>query len=271
MSQITDFPMLLRSLIMVCAVALGAGTGACGSSRGTGKVNYSVSATQNYEKGMKKLEQEDWIAAAKYFSFIKARFPYSKFAVLAELRLSDAEYGAGNYLQAIDSFKLFLKFHPTHEMVVNGYASFKIGQSYYKMLPGDWWILPPSFEKDQSATADAHRELSTFLKKYPDSPYVPTAQKMLGKINLRLAEHEMYVARFYWERDRPAGTVLRLKRLLDKHGGVGLDADALYLLGRAYMKVKMPDRARKAWERLLREFPNHEHADDARDALKELS
>ncbi len=243
----------------------------CGGKTGTGAVDYSVSAQQNYEKGLKELGQKDWIAAAKYFSFIRSRFPYSKFAVLAELRLADAEFGAGHHLQAIDSYKLFVKFHPTHEMVANGYASFRIGEAYYKMLPGDWWILPPSYEKDQSATVDAGRELRKFVQKYPKSPFVKRAKEMLTKVNKRLARHEWYVAKFYWDRGKPMGTVLRLRRLLDQYPGTHFDGDALWLLGRAYVKVKMPDRARGVWERLIKEHPRHKRADDAKRALKDLS
>src|SRR6185503_12792167 len=157
-----------RALLLLVLLALAP---ACGGGKGSGKVDYSVSAQQNYERGLKELEEEDWIAAAKYFSFIKSRFPYSKYAVLAELRLADAEFGAGQYLEAIDSYKLFIKFHPTHDQVVNGYAAFRIGEAYYKQLPGDFWLLPPSYEKDQSATEDAEEELRGFLEKYPDSPH----------------------------------------------------------------------------------------------------
>jgi outer membrane protein assembly factor BamD len=228
---------------------------ACGGGSGSGKVDYSVSAHQNYERGLKELEEEDWVAAAKYFSFIKARFPYSKYAVLAELRLADAEFGAEHYLQAIDAYKQFIKFHPSHEMVANGYASFRIGAAYYAMLPDDMWILPPSHEKDQSATSDAHRELTDFLKKYPRSPHVPKA------------EHEMYVAKFYWKRDEPMGTVLRLRRLLDRHSGAGYDQEALYLLGKAYLEINEPKRARQVWERLVREFPKDERAQEVKGRL----
>lgn len=273
MSQITVFPMRIRTLplaSLLCAGALFlALLPACGGGQSSAEVDYSVSAKQNYEKGLKKLEDESWVAAAKYFSFIKARFPYSKYATLAELRLADAEFGAGHYLQAIDSYKLFIKFHPTHEMVVNGYAAFKIGESYVKQLPSDWFILPPSYEKDQSATQDAHRELTKFVKKYPNSSYASEAKELLDKVDRKLAEHEMYVARFYWERDRPMGTVLRLRRLLDRHADVGFDAEALYLLGRAYMKVEMPKRARKMFQRLLEEHP--QQAKDARKRLRKLT
>jgi outer membrane protein assembly factor BamD len=250
---------------------LGSGLlGACGGGGRSGKVDYSVSAQQNYERGLKELEEEDWVAAAKYFSFIKARFPYSKYAVLAELRLADAEIGAEHYVQAIDAYKQFIKFHPSHEMVRNGYASFRIGSAYYEMLPGDLWILPPSFEKDQSSTSDAHRELTTVVKKYPGSPQAPKARALLNRINRKLAEHEMYVARFYWSRGKPMGTVLRLRRLLDKHGGVGYDQEALYLIGKAYLEIDEPRRARQAWERLVKQYPNDDRAGEVKDQIGKL-
>src|SRR5690606_18488518 len=96
---------------------------ACSANAPTGQVSYATTAKQNYDKGLKELEEKDWVAAAKYFAFIKARFPYSKYAVLSELRMADAEFGAGHHLQAVDSYKLFIKFRPTHENVTDGYAS----------------------------------------------------------------------------------------------------------------------------------------------------
>src|SRR5512138_976342 len=140
----------LASLVAAATLVIAAAVG-CGGKSGSAAVEYSVSAAKNYEKGLKELETKDWIAASKYFGFIKTRFPYSKYAVLAELRLADAEFGAEQYLEAIDSYRLFIKFHPTHEMVANGYASFRIGEGYYKQLPWDFWLFPPSYEKDQSA------------------------------------------------------------------------------------------------------------------------
>ena len=243
---------------------------ACGGGGAAGKVDYSVSAQQNYERGLSELKEEDWVAAAKYFSFIKARFPYSKYAVLGELRQWDAEFGAEHYMQAIDGYKQFIKFHPSHEMVRNGYASYRIGAAYYEMLPGDFWLVPPSFEKDQTATSDAHRELAQFERKYPSSPYLAKAKRLLGKLNRRLAEHEMYVAKFYWSRHKPMGTVLRLRRLLSRHGGVGYDQEALLLLGKAYLEVHEPRRAREAWERLIKQYPNDDRASDAKDELSKL-
>jgi outer membrane protein assembly factor BamD len=243
---------------------------ACVSQAPAGRVKYSVTAQQNYDKGLKALDKKDWVAAAKYFVFIKSRFAYSKYAALAELRTADAELGAGHYLQSIDNYKVFTKLHPTHEEVQNGYANYRIGLAYSRMLPGDFWLIPPSYEKDQSTAVDAVRELNTFLKKYPKSKFVPEAKKLKYRVAKRLAEHEWYVAKFYWERGKHMGTVLRLRRLLDRYPGVGFDAEALWLLGRAYVREDFPDRARQAWQQLLDQHPRHQRARDARAALAKL-
>jgi outer membrane protein assembly factor BamD len=262
--------MIFRPLLLILALTLCVTT-ACGAKAGSGTVDYSVSAQKNYEKGLKELDDKDWIAASKYFAFIKSRFPYSKYAVLAELRLADAEFGAEQFLEAIDSYRLFLKFHPTHEMVANGYVSFKIGDAYMKQLSGDFWLFPPSYEKDQSSTEDAANELKSFLDKYPDSPYRDKAKDILVHVGKRLADHEWYVARYYWDRGKPMGTVLRLRRLLERYRGVGYDVEALWLLGRAYVAVDMPDRARLSWQELVAKYPTSNRAGEAKDALGSLA
>ncbi len=261
-------PLLAIGLVLALGTGLVSATGCGGKS--TGKVTYSVSAQRNYEKGLKELEDRDWIAGAKYFAFIKSRFPYSKYAVLAEIRLADAEFGAGQYLEAVDSYKLFQKFHPTHELVINGYAAFRVGECYFKMLPGDFWLLPPSHEKDQSSAEDAEEEIRRFLEKYPDSPHVKRGKEIIAKVGKRLAAHEWYVARYYWDRDKPMGTVLRLRRLLERYAGVGYDEEAMWLLGRAYLDVGMPDRARSTWQDLVDKYPKSGRASDARSAIRRL-
>jgi outer membrane protein assembly factor BamD len=263
--------MISKQTLPVALVLLGLAVGAgCGAKTTSGAVDYSVSAQKNYEKGLKEIEDKDWVAAAKYFGFIKSRFPYSKYAVLAELRLADADFGAEQYLEAIDGYRLFIKFHPTHEMVANGYASYRIGDAYYRQLGGDFWMFPPSYSKDQSSTEDAANELKSFLDKYPDSPYRDRAKEIVVAVGKRLADHEWYVARYYWDRGKPMATVIRLRRLLERYRGVGYDEEALWLLGRAYVAVAMPDRARKEWTELVTKHPTSVRASDARSGLARL-
>lgn len=263
--------LVLRPVLLAIAVALaGAPATGCGGKTGTGAVDYSVSAPKNYDRGMAELAEKDWTAAAKYFSFIKSRFPYSRYAVLAELRLADAEFGAEQHLNAIDDYRAFATLHPTHEMVVNGYTTLRVAEAYVAQLPNDIWILPPSYEKDQSATEEAEAELRRFLDKYPDSPYRKRGEELLVKVGRRLADHEWYVARYYWDRGKPMGTVLRLRRLVERYPGTGHDVDALWLLGRAYVKVGMPDRAKQTWTDLITRFPQSGKAGEAKAAIAKL-
>lgn len=263
---------LARLALALAAWSLVAGVAAtgCGGARGAGSVEYSVSAQRNYEKGMDSLQREDWIAAAKYFAFIKSRFPYSKYAVLSELRLADAELGAEEFAEAIDNYRVFIRLHPTHELVANGYASFRIGEAYYKQLSGDSFLMPPAYEGDQTSNEDAASELSQFSEKYPQSPYRKKSEEIVKKVGKKLADHEWYVAQYYWKRDKPMGTVLRLRRLLERYRGVGYDEDALWLLGRAYVAVAMPDRARTTWQELVTKYPQSSRAGEARSALGNL-
>jgi outer membrane protein assembly factor BamD (BamD/ComL family) len=66
------------------------------------------------------------------------------------------------------------------------------------------------------------------------------------------------------------GTVLRLRRLLERYRGVGYDEEALWLLGRAYVAVEMKDRAKLTWTELSTKFPASKRGSDARAALTSL-
>ena len=250
--------------LLACAV-LG-----CGGANPAANVEYAVSAERNYDKGMKALDASEWLAASKYFQYIRSRAQYSRFAVLAEVRLADAQFGAEAYIEAIEGYRVFAQLHPTHELVVNGYTAFRVGEAYAKQLTDESWIFPPSHEKDQGSVEDAHEELARFLKQFPQSPFVPRAKKIIAQVSKRLADHEWYVARYYWDRDHPMGTVLRLRRLIEQHAGLGYDEEARWLLGRAYIAVKMPDRARITWTELVQKFPTHPRSSDAKAALETL-
>ena len=51
----------------------------------------------------------------------------------------------------------------------------------------------------------------------------------------------------------------------------GVRSEALFLLGKAYIAIKEPDRARKVWQQLVEEFPNDSRSAEARSRLSRLS
>ena len=82
-----------------------------------------------------------------------------------------------------------------------------------------------------------------------------------------LARHELYVADFYLLRDRPRATVSRLERLLEEYRGSGLEPQALLLLGRTFLHMREPPRARVSFEDLIARFPDTGYALQAQNYL----
>ena len=74
---------------------------------------------------------------------MKQKFPFSKYAVLAELAMADTQFARGAYQEAIDAYKTFARLHPTHEKVEDGYVAYKVCECYVQDMPGDWFLVPP--------------------------------------------------------------------------------------------------------------------------------
>jgi outer membrane protein assembly factor BamD len=249
-------------LVLTLVAALGCSDSATGFFRST--PNFYKTAQENYEAGIKELKNGNFLTARQFFSHIKSRFGFSKWATLAELGIADCSLGQEKYTEAIDDYKQFIRSHPTHERTQDGYAAFKIGEAYHKQIPSDWFLAPPSYEKDQGPVNDALRELAAFVDQYPESPYAPPARKLLGDAVRRLADHELYVASFYLNRNKPHAAIGRLEYVLREYPGAQREPEALLLLGKTYLQMEKPSEARKVFEKLATDHPNDYRAGKAR-------
>ena len=250
--------------LMGLALALLAGFPAVAHAQ-TDDETYQAVARQAYVEAMESFDDGDYIDAARMFNAIRARFPYSQFATLSDLRLGDVYYEQDRFASAIEQYRGFVKLHPNHEKVV--YAAYRVALSFYGQMPEDWFFLPPAFEKDLSKTRDAERELRYFIARHPKSEYTAEARRFLARTRRQLADHEFYVADFYLRNDNPRGAAMRLTNLLDKYSGLGLDPQALFLLGRAYLELKDTKKAKAALEDLIEFHSSHPLAESARDYL----
>jgi outer membrane protein assembly factor BamD len=244
--------LFLCALLVSSSLALG--LGCAESDDDTRPVTYSLTAKQNYEKGMAELKDESYGEAKKYFQFVKQKFPFSKYAVMAELALADTQFAQGNYTEANESYKSFARLHPTHEKVEDGYVAFRICEGYFKDMPEDIWIMPPSYEKDQSSVNDAARELAEFKKRFPDSPYGKKIDEMRKEVLRRLVEHEVYVARFYLKNDHPKAAANRIEGAIKRYPGSGREPELLYSLGETYLHMDDPLRAKETFTRVVTDY-----------------
>ncbi|HEX3905807.1 MAG TPA: outer membrane protein assembly factor BamD [Polyangia bacterium] len=243
-----------RHLFALCAFTWAIGFGCAESDDDTRPVTYSLTAKQNYEKGVAELKDESYGEAKKYFQFVKQKFPFSKYAVMAELALADTQFAQGNYTESIESYKSFARLHPTHEKVEDGYVAFRICEGYFRDMPEDIWIMPPSYEKDQSAVNDAGRELADFRKRFPESPYGKKVDEMRKEVMKRLVDHEVYVARFYLQNDHPKAAAIRIEWAIKHYPGSGREPELLYSLGETYLHMDDPLRAKETFARVVAEY-----------------
>lgn len=238
-----------------------------GCATGSGDVqDYRSRVERAYQKAEQSMERGDYVDAVARYNAIRTRYPYSQYATLAELRLGDANYEQDKFATAIAQYRNFIKLHPNHEKVP--YASYRVAESFYGQMPGEWFHLPPAYERELASAKDAEREFDFFLKKYPQSEFDADARKKLALVKRRLADHEMYVAQFYLKRGNPRAAAMRLTYLLDKYSGVGLDAQALFLLGRSYLELGDTGKARTALDDLIKYFPDTGLAREAQSYLR---
>jgi outer membrane protein assembly factor BamD len=241
-----------KTILIVAVASLS--LSACATSDEAKAPTYSLTAKQNYDKGQAELKDENYPEASRYFSFVRQKFPFSKYAVLAELSLADTQFSRGNYQEAIDAYKNFTRLHPTHEKVEDGYAAFKTCECYFREMPDDFFLVPPAYEKDQTAVRDALRELNDFVDKYPDSKYLEDARKERREVMRRLIEHEVYVARFYLDRNAPQAAVLRLEAALKMYPDSGREPELLLALGETHLQMGHAQQAKTAFDKILADY-----------------
>jgi outer membrane protein assembly factor BamD len=241
----------MRLSSWILAVALLAGCG--GPQEPVGPLSYSSTAQRNYDQGMDELRSDNCLEAVRYFEHTKSRFPYSRFAALSELRISDCDYKQQKYVEAIAGYRQFIRFHPTHSEIP--YATFRIALSNYRQVPTDWFVIPPAYERDLSSARDTLRDLRRYLERFPHDRYSGWGRRLAHDCLRLLAEHEMFVARYYLDRGQYQGAIGRLDGIFRNYRGSGLEPQAMLLQAKTYMDMQRPADARRVLEEMRRTFP----------------
>jgi outer membrane protein assembly factor BamD len=229
-------------------------------------------ARQNYESGEAAFAASRFQEAVKYFELVKNKFPYSKYAVLSELRLADTHFEREKWLEAADAYRIFVRYHPRHEQVA--YATFRIAESHGRAVDNNvaWLPFVDARQKDQAAAKDTIRACDEFLARFPGDKNAEAARKLRAEARGRLADVDLYAASFYEKRGRWQGAQWRYARVGTEFADTAGAAKALWKAG-SIASEHLADvaAARMAWERLLKDHPDAPEAKDARAALARLT
>ncbi len=170
--------------------------------------------------GMAYLHRGTYHKAEEAFQRIRDRYPFSQYGLLAALKLADIHYYRGEYEEAITAYQEFEKLHPTNEALP--YVVYQLGMCYFSQIL--------SIDRDQTATMNAFSEFQRLLNTYPDSPYVLEAKARMKQCRERLAEHELYVARFYFRTKKYQPALQRLRQLINDYPETSAKDTALSLI-----------------------------------------
>jgi outer membrane protein assembly factor BamD len=260
--------------LVALAIASGGGLIACAAFETNlqdTEVDQKDTARQNFESAESAFEGRRFNEAVKYFELVKNKFPYSKFAVLSELRMADTHFEREKWLEAADAYRIFVRFHPRHEQVA--YATYRVAVSHSRAIEENvaWLPFVDAREKDQSSAKDTIRACDDFLTRFPEDERAAEVRALRTTARSRLADVDLYAARFYEDRQRWQGAVWRYQRVGEEFADTPQAAPALFRAGLlADQRLEDAPQARALYERVMREHPNAEEAALAKTALSKL-
>ena len=216
-----------------------------------------VSLLENQKTILWLIDTTPYQKAIDKFQEVVDNYPYSEFAVAAELKIADSYFEQKKWDEALSYYRDFAELHPEHEKVP--YTIYRTALCHAKKSsPAD---------RDQTATREALASLDQLMTRYPTAPETRDAETLWKELRTKLGTHVLGIGDFYWKRDEYQSAAGRYRQVLDEFPGLGLDAEALYKLGLCYTHMNRDDEARRIFEVILE---NYEDTDVARAAQDQI-
>jgi outer membrane protein assembly factor BamD len=238
-----------RSLVWILVVAF---VSACASGPKKPPVGTLEPDKFLWERGTDELTKKHWLTSREYFRQLMDSYPQSTYRADAKLGLADTYLGEGSAesnVLAINEYREFLSFYPTHERAY--YAQFKLGMCHFYQMHGP--------DRDQTETHEAIAELTAFVQRYPNSPLIDEGRARLREARDRLSDADYRVAYFYLRTQRFAPAAIERFNAILKGDPEYSRRDAVYFyLAEALLKVNRPAEALPLLDRLVSEFESSE-------------
>ena len=187
-----------------------------------------------YEEARTSLSNGSYTQAIDRFEQLVARYPFGTYAVQSQLMIIYAHYRAGQYESAIAAAERFQRMHPRNEHVA--YTLYMSGVTRQAKGPSGMAAMLGVDEtlRDPEPSRRAFSEFRELVEQYPDSEYADDARARMDEIRTELAAYELYVGRFYLEREAYIAAAKRAQTVTTRYPGTPAVPEAMRMLAEAY-------------------------------------
>ena len=212
-----------------------------------------------YNKAMDAFEENDYKEAVKYFDEVERQYPYSPWAVNAQIMAAYTYYKNAQYTDAVLVLNRFLELHPGNKYAP--YALYLKGMSYYEQIS--------DVTRDQKMTDLARDTFTRLVILYPNTPYAKDAKGKIILTKNHLAGKEMAVGRYYLKTKRYLAAANRFSEVIRTYQTSMHTPEALYRLACCYLALGLKDDARRTAAVLGHNYPASSWYKKAYTLLKE--
>ena len=188
-----------------------------------------------YNEGMVALDEQDGLTAAKKFTEAELLFPQSAWAPKSALMAAYSYFSSAYYADAIYEIERFLKTYPNHPRT--DYAYYLLAITYYNSIVDE--------TKDLGSILKSKEYFQFIINNFPETEYAVDAVFKLELINEVLASKEMYLARYYFDKQKWIPAINRFKSVVEKYDDSVFIEEALHRLVEIHYKIGLEDEAKK--------------------------
>ena len=197
--------------------------------------NLETQMIEVYNQAIQELERGDVIYAGKKFSEAELLYPQSVWAPRAVLMSAYGYFSQGYYSDAINDLERFLikyKNHPNTD-----YAYYLLALSHYDQIVDE--------KKDMKEIIQAKKYFELIIKEYPNTEYANDSNFKLELIVEIMASKEMYLARYYTEREKWIPAINRFKNIVNNYDNTIYIEEALHRLVELHYRLGLVSEAKK--------------------------
>lgn len=197
--------------------------------------------------------------AVPLYEKLEGRAAGTPLAQQAQLDKAYAQFKSGDRAQAIATVDRFMKLHPASPAI--DYALYLKGVINFNDDLGMFSFLTRQdlSERDQKAAKESFLAFKELLTRFPESRYAPDARQRMNYIVNSLAQYEVHVARYYYQRGAYLAAINRAQLALADYREVPALEEALYIMVKSYDALGMTQLRDDAQRVLTSNYPQSEY------------